>query len=80
MADYNPIETKEIPTIGVPIIGIPRIPLLNVFGSLCREKYEIVETDEPNLLWENGSAMSWEDGENVLLENQLMRVWLRARG
>lgn len=80
MIEYNPIEIKGIPTIGVPRIGIGRVPFLNVFGQLNREEYEIVETDEPYLLWENGSGMSWEDGENILLENQKQKIWLKARG
>lgn len=80
MTDYNPREIRDIPKIGVPTIGIGRIPIPNAFGELIRKDYEIVETDEPNLLWENGSAMSWEDGDNVLLENQKMKIWLKARG
>lgn len=78
--EYNPREITEIPKVGVLKIGIPKVPILNVFGELIRKGYEIVETDEPNLLWENGSAMSWEDGDNVLLEQQKQRIWLKARG
>lgn len=78
MTDYNPREIKDIPKIEVPRIGIGRIPFPNTFGPINREDYEIVETDEPNLLWENGSAMSWEDGDNVLLEQQKQRIWRKA--
>lgn len=79
MTDYNPREIRDNPKIGVPTIGIGRIPLPNAFGEIDRKAYEIVETDESNLLWENGSAMSWEDGDNVLLEHQKQRIWLKAR-
>ena len=79
MVEYNPREVKDIPKIAVPIIGIGKIPFVNVFGPLDRSEYEVVETDEPNLLWENGSAMSWEDGQNILLEQQLVRIWLKVR-
>lgn len=79
MIEYNPREIRDIPKIGIPTIGIGKAPMVNVFGVTDRA-YIIEETDEPNLLWENGSAMSWEDGENVLLEQQKQRIWLKARG
>lgn len=79
MAEYNPRETKGIPKVCAVRIGIPKIPVTNVYGEPYREKYEIVETDEPNMLWESGATMLWEDGQNVLLENQKMRIWQQAR-
>lgn len=75
MTDYNPIEVRDVPKIEVLKIGIGKIPFPNTFGPINREAYEIVETDEPYLLWENGSGMSWEDGDNILLEQQFMRVY-----
>lgn len=74
MAAYNPDERDEIPRIGVPIIGIGKVPFINIFGEIDRA-YEVRETDEPNMLWEDGRIMSWENGENILLEQQLVRVW-----
>lgn len=78
MADYNPDERKEMPRIGVPVIGIGTVPFINVFGEIDKA-YVIEETEEPWLLWENGSAMSWENGQSILLEQQLVRVWQKAR-
>lgn len=75
MMGYNPRETTDIPKVGVLKVGIPKVPLLNVFGELIRKDYEIVATDKPYLLWEDGSPMLWEDNENILLEQSKMKIY-----
>lgn len=80
MIEYNPDERLLTPTISLPAIKAPKLPLINVFGSVRREDYVIVETDEPYLLWESGAPMLWEDGDAILLEQQKERKWLTAKG
>lgn len=81
MTAYNPNEHIGIVRITAPTIGTLKVSLPNAFGDIQSDvKHDVVETDDPYLLWENGSAMSWEDGDNVLLEQQFVRMlWLKAR-
>lgn len=71
-------EKIRIPRIGLPIVGVGKTPFINVFGVPDRA-YEIVETDEPYLLWEDGSPVLWEDNTKVLLEQQTKRIWLQQK-
>lgn len=75
MMEYNPREINEIPKMGMLRIGIPRVTVLNVFGELFRKDYEIVETNAPYLLWEDGTVMGWEDNENILLEQSKIKIY-----
>ena len=75
MGEYNPREIRELPKVGMLKIGIPKVPFLNVFGETVRRNYEIVETDTPYLLWEDGTPVLWEDRENILLEQSKEKIY-----
>lgn len=69
-------ERIQIPVVSLNVIGIPKTPVTNIFG-IPDISYEIVETDEPYLLWEDGSPILWEDGSKILLEQQTKKIWRR---
>lgn len=71
-------EQIKVPKITLLSVSVGKVPFINVFGVTDRA-YEIVDTDEPYLLWEDGSPMLWEDGTKVLLENQTKKVWLHKK-
>lgn len=77
MTAYNPNEHIGIPKIGVPTIGVPRVRYPNVFGRPTKDTERIETIDEPYLLWESGAAMLWEDGTEIELEQQKIRIWVR---
>ena len=74
--DYNPREIIGIPVVGFPIIRIGQTRMINLFGE-TDNAYIIEDTDQPWLLWEDGKPISWEDRNNILLEQQKVRIWLR---
>lgn len=67
-------EKIYIPSVGLPTISVGKMPFVNVFG-IPDMAYDIVDKDNPYLLWEDGSLMLWEDGDKIMLEQDKMRVW-----
>lgn len=70
----NKDERVKIPKIVIVKVSLNAIPTINVFGA-TDGAYDIVDTDKPYLLWEDGSPMLWEDKTNVLLEQQKQKIW-----
>lgn len=73
----NPDEKIKIPIVRLSTVSIGNIPFVNIFGATSRNDYEIVDTEDPYLLLEDGTPLLWEDGSKVLLEQQTKRIWLR---
>lgn len=74
----NRDERISVPRITLRNVVVPKTPMVNIFGVTDRA-YDIVDADEPWLLWEDGAPMLWEDGNKILLEQDKMKVW-RKRG
>lgn len=72
----NPDERVFLPKVTLAGAKLRRVAMINVFG-IPDKAYEIVDTDSPFLLWEDGSPMLWEDKTNVLLEQQKQKIWLQ---
>ena len=64
----NPNEEIKIPIVRLSTVSIGNIPFVNIFGATSRNDYEIVDTEDPYLLLEDGTPLLWEDGSKVLLE------------
>ena len=77
MTVSNPNENIGILCIGVPTIGVPKVRYPNVFGNPTLDTERIETIDKPWLLWESGAAMLWEDGTEIELEQQKIRIWVR---
>lgn len=75
---YNPDERLKIPCIGIPFICIGKFSLDNIFGVTNRG-FIIEDNPNPNLLLESGASMLWEDKQNILLEQQKIKIWQKAR-
>lgn len=69
-------EQVRIPRVTLPKLCITKISLTRVFG-VPDKVLVVVPTEEPYLLWEDGSPMLWEDGTKILLEKQNERIWQR---
>lgn len=74
----NPNEKIELIKICLPKVDVFKIPFINVFGTTDRVP-ETSDTDEPYLLWEDGSPILWEDGTKVLLEQQTKTIWRQRK-
>ena len=70
----NKDERIKLHDVGLVRVSLRSVAAANVFGA-TDGTYDIVDTDKPYLLWEDGSPMLWEDKTNVLLEQQKQKIW-----
>lgn len=70
----NTDERIKLPTVGIAKVRLKGVATASVFGA-TDGAYDIVDTDKPYLLWEDGAPMLWEDKTNVLLEQQKQKIW-----
>lgn len=70
----NKDERIKLHDVGLVRVSLRGVAAANVFGATSGA-YDIVDTDKPYLLWEDGSPMLWEDKTNVLLEQQKQKTW-----
>lgn len=71
----NRDERINLPRIALGTIGLIKITLpINVFGVESKA-FDVVDTDAPYWLWDDGKPIVWDDGKKMLLEQDKIKVW-----